>query len=166
MNPRETIKLMAILAAEYGDKFQITEARTDLWVEMLADLPYPLAESAVYKILSSSPFPPTISDVRKKAAESPDEIDAAEAWGEVIRAVRNHGSYGEKEAMETLSPRARKVITWMGWREICMSEEVGVTRGQFLKMYQQVHERDKQDALLPEGLRLVGGMKQIGGGRT
>jgi hypothetical protein len=165
MNPRETIKLMAILAAEYGDKFQITEARTDLWVEMLADLPYPVAETAVYKILSSSPFPPTISDIRKKAL--PDEVDAAEAWGEVIKAVRYHGIYGEKEAMESLTPRTRKVVTWMGWREICMSEEVGVTRGQFLKMYGQVQERDKQDALLPEGLKkLVSGMKQIGGGRT
>ena len=166
MTKSETTKLLAMIVIGYP-KFEIQELTAELWHELLGDIPFDVVKAAVKRIMLKSPFPPSIHDVRAEATAvvSPNEIDAAEAWGEVLRAVRNHGSYGEKEAMATLSPRARKVITWMGWREICMSEEVGVTRGQFLKMYGQVQERDKQDALLPEGLRLEG-LKQIGGGRS
>jgi hypothetical protein len=52
-------------------------------------------------------------------------------------------------------------------------ESVGVVRGQFLKMYDQISSRQKQEALLPEGLRekinelaaSAKGVKSIGDGR-
>jgi hypothetical protein len=36
----------------------------------------------------------------------------------------------------------------MGWREICMSEDIGVIRGQFLRMYEQIATREQEKQLL------------------
>jgi hypothetical protein len=44
-------------------------------------------------------------------------------------------------------------VKYIGWREICLSEEPGVVRGQFLKMYEQLQERERKEALLPESLK-------------
>jgi hypothetical protein len=41
----------------------------------------------------------------------------------------------------------------MGWWNICMSEEPEIIRGQFLKMYAQLQEREEKEMLLPQGLK-------------
>jgi len=46
-----------------------------------------------------------------------------------------------------------KVVKYLGWQEICLSEEPGVIRGQFLKMYAQVTEREQKERLLPAALK-------------
>jgi len=152
----ETVQLLAVINAAFPN-IQITEAMVSLWHELLGDIDFNLAKAAVKKLLLESPYPPSIADIRKRAVEilTPEEekIDAAEAWGEVERAMRFYGYYREAEALESMSPRVAKVVRWMGWRDICLSEEPGVVRGQFLKMYQQVTEREQKEKLLPERLK-------------
>ena len=175
MTKGETAKLLAVLAASYP-KFDVDDLKVQVWHEMLGDLDYKLVQVAVQKLILESPYPPAISDVRKRAMEimtPPEEkIDAAEAWGEVEQAIRYFGSYREVEALASMSPRVAKVVRWIGWREICLSEEPGVVRGQFLKMYQQVTEREQKEKLLPKNLqneiqKIAGKMniKVIAGGK-
>ena len=82
-----------------------------------------------------------------------DKTDATTAWGEVVEAIRRFGHYRASEAIKSLSPRAAKVVKAIGYREICMCEEPGVVRGQFLKMYEMYAERERKEALLPTRLR-------------
>lgn len=156
MKKTEIVKLLAVINAAFPN-MQITEAMVDLWHELLSDIDFNLAKAAVKKILLESPYPPTIAEIRKQAAEimMPEEnkIDPAEAWGEVERAIRYYGSYMEEEALASMSPAVAKVVKYIGWREICLSEEPEVVRGQFLKMYQQVQERERKEALLPLDLK-------------
>jgi len=154
MTKAEIAKILAVLAASYP-KFEVDDLKVQVWHEMLGDLDYVTANMAVKKLILENAFPPSIAEVRKAAAEimNPDVMTAAEAWGEVERAVRTYGSYQEIEALASLSPRTAKVVRQIGWREICLNEEPGVVRGQFLKMYQQVQERDRREMLLPAGLR-------------
>ena len=156
MKKTETVQLLAVINAAFPN-IQITEAMVSLWYELLGDIDFNLAKAAVKKLLLESPYPPSIADIRKRAVEilTPEEekIDAAEAWGEVERAMRFYGFYREAEALESMSPRVAKVVRWMGWRDICLSEEPGVVRGQFLKMYEQVTEREQKEKLLPERLK-------------
>jgi len=154
MTKAEIAKILAVLAASYP-KFEVDDLKVQVWHEMLGDLDYATANMAVKKLILENAFPPSIAEVRKAAAEimNPDVMTAAEAWGEVERAVRTYGSYQEIEALASLSPRTAKVVRQIGWREICLNEEPGVVRGQFLKMYQQVQERDRREMLLPAGLR-------------
>jgi hypothetical protein len=122
---------------------------------MLGDLDYAVASMAVKKIIMQNTFPPAIAEVRKAAAEltNPENLTSSEAWGEVTRAIRNYGYYRGEEALASLSPTTAQVVRYMGWREICMSEDIGVIRGQFLRMYAQVAEREQKELLLPADLR-------------
>lgn len=172
MTKIETAKLLAVLAAAFP-RFEVDDLKVQVWHEMLRDLDYSLVSLAIKKLISESTFAPAIAEVRKAVAEilNPDGMTAAEAWGEVERAVRTYGYYQETKAMESLSPRTAKVVRQIGWREICLNEEPGVVRGQFLKMYQQVQERDHREMLLPadlrQGIQRLAGtmdMKAIAGG--
>jgi len=171
----ETVQLLAVINAAFPN-MQVTEAMVSLWHELLGDLEFNLAKAAVKKLLLESPYPPSIADIRKRAAEiitPPEErIDASEAWGEVIRAIHRYGYYRQEEALASMSPRTAKVVRYMGWQEICLSEEPSVIRGQFLKMYNIVTEREKQERLLPASLKeeiqkLTDGMsmKMLEGGK-
>jgi len=156
MTKTETVKLLAVISAAYPN-MQVTEATVEIWHELLGDLGFNIVLTAAKKLILESPYPPTIADIRKRAVEvmTPleDRLDAAEAWGEVMRALRVFGYYREAEALQSMSPRTAKVVRWMGWSEICLSEELGVARGQFMKMYQQVAEREHKEQLLPAMLR-------------
>ena len=169
MNQRETIKIFVILTAAYPkfDTFQDPDKLDpiiNLWAEMFSDVPYPVVEAAAKKLILESPYPPTISDVRKQivdiTTEPKDRIDGATAWGEVSRAIREYGWYNPDDAMQSMSPRAAHVARMIGWKEICTCEQPGVIRGQFIKMYDAYSSREKQEALLPERLQSV--IQQIG----
>ena len=172
MTKAEVAKILTVLAAAYP-KFEVDDLKVRVWHEMLGDLDYATANMAAKKLILENNFPPSIAEVRKAAMEilNPEVMTAAEAWGEVERAVRVYGCYQEIEALASLSPRTAKVVRQIGWREICLNEEPGVIRGQFLKMYQQVQERDHREMLLPadlrQGIQRLAGMmemKAIAGG--
>ena len=154
MTKGEVAKLLAVLAASYP-RFEVDDLKVQVWHEMLGDLDYSLASLAIKRLILESTFPPSIAEVRKAAVEiqTPEQTTGAQAWGEVIRAIRNYGVYREEEALSSMSPRTAYVVKCMGWREICMGEESGVIRGQFLKMYQQVAEREQKEQLLPPAMR-------------
>ena len=154
MTKGEVAKLLAVLAASYP-KFEVDDLKVQVWHEMLGDLDYVTVNMAVKKLILENTFAPSIAEVRKAAMDilNPDVMTAAEAWGEVERAVRTYGYYREAEALASLTPRVAKVVRQISWREICLNEEPGVVRGQFLKMYQQVQERDHREMLLPADLR-------------
>ena len=126
-----------------------------LWYQMLKDIPYEIAKKALLKVLTTAKFFPTVSEILEAIADitNPETDTAAKAWGEVEKAIRHYGSYREKEALESMSSRTAKVVEYMGWRDICLGEEIGVVRGQFLKMYQQVSEREQKERVLPESLK-------------
>lgn len=154
MTKIETAKLLAVLAAAFP-RFEVDDLKVQVWHEMLGDLDYSLANLAIKKLILESTFAPAIAEVRKAVAEilNPDGMTAAEGWGEVERAIRLYGYYRETEALESMSPSVAKVVKYIGWQNICLNEEPGVVRGQFLKMYAQVAEREQKELLLPAGLR-------------
>lgn len=149
MTKGEVAKLLVVLAASYP-KFEVDDVKVQVWYEMLGDLDYAVASMAVKKIIMQNTFPPAIAEVRKAAIEisSPMGLTAAEAWGEVIKAIRNYGYYREKEVMASMSPITAQVVRYMGWREICLSEEPEILRAHFLKMYDQVAAREQEKQLL------------------
>lgn len=149
MTKGEVAKLLVVLAASYP-KFEVDDLKVQVWYEMLGDLDYDVANIAIKKIIMLNTFPPAIAEVRKAAIEisSPRGLTAAEAWGEVIRAIRDYGYYREKEAMASMSPITAQVVRYLGWREICLSEEPEILRAHFLKMYDQVAAREQKKQLL------------------
>lgn len=155
MTRKEMAQLLAVLAASYP-RFEVDDLKARVWHEMLGDLDYAVASMAIKKIIMQNTFAPAIAEVRKAAMEivNPEQVTGSEAWGEVTRAIRNYGYYREAEALASMSPTTARVVRHMGWRDICVSEEpTGVLRGQFLRMYGQVADREQEQQLLPAGMR-------------
>lgn len=155
MTKGEIAKLLAVLAASYP-RFESNDLKVQVWHEMLGDLDYSIASMAIKKLIMQNTFPPSIAEVRKAAIEmiNPERVTSSEAWGEVTRAIRNFGYYREEEALANMSPITARVVRYMGWRDICLSEEPsGVLRGQFLKMYEQVANREVEERLLPSAFK-------------
>lgn len=166
MERAETIKLFAIFKTAYPRFFisqDKAEARLqiDLWSELLGDLPFSVIDAAVKRLILDSPYPPAISDVRRKAIEimQPARMTAAEAWEEVNRALDKYGVYQQADAMQSMSPLAARVVRAMGLNTLCLTQNISVERAQFLRMYEQFAGREQSEALLPDSVKkLIAGV--------
>lgn len=154
MTKAEVAKILAVLAASYP-KFEVDDLKVKVWHEMLCDLEYSVVNIAIKKLIMQNTFPPAIAEVRKAVTEitNPKCLTAAEAWGEVLRAVKNYGHYRAKEAIASLSPTTAQVVKYIGWDEICLSEEPEIIRAHFLKMYDQIVAREQERQLLPPAMQ-------------
>ncbi len=173
MTKKELAKITNAISIAYP-RFEATIELLELWYELLGDLDYQVTSIAVKKLLLESPYPPSISDIRKRATEllNPNAgITSADAWGEVMKAISNYGSYREEEALNSMSERTRRVVKYLNWKEICMSDKLGIIRSQFNNMYEQVTQRENNENLLPRNIKQdiakltkVIDIKQIGRG--
>jgi len=156
MTKKEVIQILGVLGAAYPN-MNISEKTVDIWAELLKDIPFNVAKVVVKKHILENTYPPSIADIRRNVFEimtpKTEQLTAAEAWGEVMSAVRNYGYYREEEALASLSERTRKVVQYIGWRDICLTEQLDVIRGQFRIMYEQIQERERKEAILPESLK-------------
>ena len=96
MNKKETVLLFGLIAALFprDDKFaKCDELMRDAWAEMLADIPFDHAKAAVKAAVATSPFPPSISEIREYATRitAPKRLTADEAWGIACEAMRTYG---------------------------------------------------------------------------
>lgn len=168
MTKTETSKLLAVLAAAYP-RFEPDELTLTVWHEMLGDLDYPIASLAVKACMLQNTFPPSISEVRKAAVKlmHPEKLSASEAWEKVNAALDKHGIYGQVEAMESLPPLVARVVRAIGFGKMCLSENLGVERGQYMRMYDEMSGKQDTEMLIPGRMRVqiaaVAGRLQIEG---
>lgn len=125
----------------------------ELWFRELQDIPFPVAEAALRKWVSTNKWSPSIAELREVAATvSNGEIaDWGEGWEKVLKAIRTHGMYNIGAAMASLDPMTRQAVERVGFREICLSENISVERANFRMVYENLAEREKtrQQVALP-----------------
>jgi hypothetical protein len=129
----------------------------ELWYRMLADLPYEVAKAALLKVLATAKYFPTVAEIREAAASIvlPGLPSPAEAWEMVGRVVRKYGYYREKEGLASLPPQVREAVRCIGWKEICLSEDIEVVRAQFFRVYEQYANRKREEAVIPSPVREI-----------
>ena len=156
MTVAEVAKILTLMASAWPS-FEPSDDKVRLWHELFGDISYQVAMVAVKKLMLSSKYLPTIAELRKEvlavttAAE--DRITPAEAWGMVVHAIRDYGSYREADALKSLPESVAKTVRYIGWRELCLCEEPDVIRAQFMRMFDQVATRRREEALLPPAMR-------------
>ena len=180
MNKTETVQVITLLAGNYDSIAEKDTTQKQLmintWLECLGDLDYKLVLQAVKKTIIESPYPPTIHDIRKNAIEMVNPSNARtpiEAWEEAYKMICN-GAYMTQEEFDTHSPEVKK---FFGSREQLRAYatnvdfNMDVVRSNFLKQYEVITEREKQQKLLPEQMQNMIGqlaekmdIKQIEGG--
>ena len=159
MKKSETIQIIAMLAGNYDSIYKKDEKQKklmiDTWQECLGDLDYKLVLQAVKKTIIESPYPPTIHDIRKNAIEMVNpttQRTAIEAWNEAYGMICS-GLYMTQEQFEMASPEVKKFfgnvrqVTELAKTDLDTVNTV--TKGQFLKQYEVLINREKEQKLLP-----------------
>lgn len=147
-----------------------------LWYKELQDIPYTVAELALRKWVATNKWSPSIAELREMTAGivNGEELTWGEAWENVLKVVRRHGSYGKREALASLDPLTRRCVENIGYMDICMSENIMVERAHFQKIFEIYAKRQQMDRQISQPLlqaisqvqmkSLDGGMLRIGGG--
>ena len=158
MNKEEFTKLAKGMKAVYtSQNFLPDSDAMKVWFAMLQDLDYKATSIATQKYMMTNKFPPTIADIREAVAKvvSPEEKGWGDAWGNVLRAIGKYGYSGYVEAMEEFDEITRQVVKRLGWKEICMSENISVERANFRMIYEQEQSRRNELAQIPENMKVA-----------
>lgn len=133
--------------------------RTQVYWDLLNDLPFDVAMISARKVIATleNPFLPMPAVFRGVAAQitGPNIPPAPDAYAEVLKAIRDFGSYREKEGLDSLSPLVKKATMAIGWKELCLCEEPEVIRGQFRMAYEALEKREITDMKTPQALKDV-----------
>lgn len=128
-----------------------TPQQSGLMYNMLADLTAEqfLKGVKIFCLKHKEIYPNTniIAYIREYAFIDQNRLSAAEAWGEVICQVESIGYYG-KPVFST--PIIEKAVKCVGWRNICMSENIGVERAHFMRAYESLIDRENFTATARE----------------
>ena len=163
MNKAETVQVITLLAGNYDSVAKKDATQKQLmintWQECLGDLDYKLVLQAVKKTIIESPYPPTIHDIRKNAVEMVNPTTkrtAIEAWSEAYSMICG-GLYMTQEQFDMASPEVKKFFGNVRQvKELAQTDiEVvnTVTKGQFLKQYDVLIDREKEQKLLPQNMQ-------------
>ena len=158
MTRQETLALVALASSSYPsmqnrDPRPIVEA----WALMLSDIEAGLAKAAIIKVCRESQFFPSVAQV----VAATNELDprneklptAAEAWEEVSRLIQSVGPYrAPKYSCDTVMRAARAI----GWLQLCMGENPEADRAHFLRLYESMRSRCREDRENEKVLELSG----------
>ena len=176
MNKKEVAALFGLISALFprdekfanADKMMVTA-----WAEMLADIPLDKAKEAVKYAVATSPFPPSICEIRNYAVKISENSlrSPEEAWKIALDAMRTYNTktvpidgfnsktyefvqFGEPvkirpsgleyEAKKNVPPDVWEVMELMGYADMCASENPDVLRGQFMKIWSNKTSREHE----------------------
>lgn len=163
MNKQETVQIITLLAGNYNKIAEKTKEQkqmmTNTWYECLADLDYEVVLQAVKKTIINSEYPPTIHEIRKNAIEMinpSNNVSGIEAWNEAYKMICN-GLYMTQEQFDLASPIVKRFFGDVRQvKELAQTDTDvvnSVTKGQFLKQYDVLINREAQKKLLPEKMK-------------
>ena len=133
--------------------FELTDDRVSIYVKLLADLDAEALIAACQQHIATSKFPPTVAELREACASltRPALPAWADAWGEVLDAIRRVGYLGRPSFSHPLITQA--VQGMGGWKMLCAMEisETATQRAQFRDVYNAYATRATAAAnLLPD----------------
>lgn len=152
MDKREFALFVSALKTYYPKENLLpNDQAMELWYRQLQDIPFQIAELTLNKWVATNKWSPTIADIRQAAAEvkTGDAPLWSDGWEEVLRAIARFGSYREAEALQSMTPITRTATKRLGFRNICMSDNIAADRANFRMIFEQIAEREQTAKQLP-----------------
>jgi hypothetical protein len=146
---------MALKTYYPKDGLMQNEQAMGLWHNQLSDIDYKTAELFLQKWVATNKWSPTIADIREGCANitQGEMQDWGKAWEQVEKAIRYYGMYREDEAYASMDEITQEVTRRLGFKEICMSENIQLDRANFRMIYEQVLQRKKADRQVNPSVR-------------
>lgn len=146
---KKEFSTFAMALKTYYPKEQLlpNQQAMELWYRELQDIPYQVAEAGLRQWVSTNKWSPSIADIREMTStiQNGSIPDWGEGWEQVLMAIRRYGSYRETEALQSMDEMTRTCVKRLGFRNICMSENINQDRANFRMIYEQLQERKKKE---------------------
>ena len=142
MTKQDFLEGMTILGVAYDKEF--TEEQVSVWYQMLGNYTKQEFKSAIQELIKTEEYLPSIAKITKTIAKTKVNLpDAEDEWQDVLRAVRQYGSWDEKGALESLEPYTRKIVQYIGFNRICMAtpEEQVWNKKEFIGEYNSLKDK-------------------------
>lgn len=144
MNKKETAQMLAIIGTTFPQVMSGGATTVNVWTAILGDLPSEAVTTATLKLLATNKYEPKPAEIREatlsliheqqKPTDNVPTVD--EAWEEVMK---NLNQYEDHSWSHPLIKKAVKII---GYMNIVASENMGVERGHFFKVYESLRKRE------------------------
>lgn len=164
MTKQEVVEAVTLIVMSYPASFKdetVVQAMVEVWYKMFKDDNPKLVSLAVQKHISTNKWPPSIAEVREQmvSLQRPDILPPDIAWAMVSDRIYGDGSH-LYDIEDVFPPLIAQVIETIGWSSLCdMShgQYAGYYNGQdkqaFMELYKPAYERERERAMLPQGLR-------------
>lgn len=165
MTLEETGVIMDILAAAYprfcaGRDAHDLKKAVELWAGMFAEDDVVLVAAAVKALIATDDkgFPPHIGAVKAKLRQItvPQQMDAATAWGLVMRATQR-ALYGSREEFDKLPEPVRRVVgspqQLRAWAMMDAETVQSVVASNFQRAYRARAQSDREYQALPADVK-------------
>lgn len=154
VNP-EVVKLVGVLVSAFRPR-DITPDDVRTYARLLSDVPVEILAVAVEQCANDPDreFFPKPGEIRKYVAMVSEsrKPNSAEAWEEVMIAIKRDGFYRHPKFDDSILQRA---VELMDWQALCSSENTVADRAHFIKLYDGLVAGDKQEKwLLPAARNL------------
>lgn len=155
MTPNEIEFLLGIAVACFPSSQKQDMGPTfEAWNLFLGHLSFDVGKAALGKhVISGAKFVPSPGEILSYADDilNPKRPSAAEAWAEVMHAVR---FIGRNNTPTWPSEAIKKSVEGLGgWQVICDSENQMADRAHFMRLYDVESRREKEKAMLPPAIR-------------
>ncbi len=141
----ETVKLIGILTAIFPNHLSADGVRA--YANLLEDVPAVVLKVAMEQCAKDCKFFPSVAEIRDRAMKisTVGPENAAEAWEDVMIAIKRDGFYKQPKFENSITQRA---VAAMDWQALCSSENTIADRAHFMKIYDQLIEPVKQESRL------------------
>lgn len=166
-------KVMAYITAAIGKPLPVESLV--VYYDLLGDLPLEVLQTAAKRVCLEHKWAnfPSVAEIREAAAETMHgavkEMSPAEVWDRAWSLVRDIDLEipHTLECLKNQPPIVQESIKVFGLPALVYGKEpVGVIRGQFIKIVEQLQARDRRKALLPESLKqsiaAIGNRPEVG----
>lgn len=168
MEKRETAAVLALLASAYPYA-KVSKETAAVYHGVWLDLTFDDCRRAAETLIRVSDHFPSAAALRREVLRGAGRlaVSPAEAWAMVTAGVRDSGRYKRPRfACEAVE----KAVSAIGWREICDSENQGVLRAHFFKVYEKLAEEADRSTMLELAGELGSGAdatpKAVGSGQA
>ena len=145
MDRQEVKTLVARMIGGFPSLLERSMVATVLsWEHSLGHLDFQVASKALDKVMLVTKFPPTIAEISEAAREfmTIDKTPTTEeAWGEVLRKI------DPWKTPEWSHEYVKKAVQRIGYSNLCRSENIGVERAHFFRIYDSIIAQAKNNQI-------------------
>ena len=156
MKPSEATDLIAILVDAFP-KATIANNNATTYADFIKDLPYETTKQAIYGIIATATFFPSIAEIRAAVNDAVNPAKSAEeAYTELNEKVRLYGHYGVPrpdggyDPVPWSSTNIAAAIETIGYLNICQTPEKQdrILFAQFRDAYNNLATRSREQSIV------------------